>query len=103
VLIPVALCLIAIYVTGHWVAGAAVAVLLVSWLLLRPAEGPPVLALALTFQWVQVSIGIFFTPLTGIMLAALVDAEWLPMVLIGLGCVLSLIGLRIGIASFSGR
>ncbi len=75
------------YWTDEWVAGVAVAVLLLVWELLTPDEGPPVLALALTYQWMQVTIGIFYTALTGVQMDAMLDSNWRPMVLIGLGCV----------------
>jgi hypothetical protein len=89
-LIRAALVVAAVYATGEWTAGAAVAVLLLVWWLLTSAEGPPVLALALTYQWIQVSIGIFYVALTGEPLEATVKSDWRTMVLIGLGCVLSL-------------
>ena len=34
--------------------------LLLIWQLLATAEGPPVLALALSYQWMQVTVGIFY-------------------------------------------
>ena len=89
-LIRGALVVAAVYATGEWTAGAAVAVLLLVWWLLSSAEGPPVLALALTYQWVQVSIGIFYSALTGEPLEAMDKSDWRTMVLIGLGCVVSL-------------
>jgi len=60
------LILIAVYWTGYWIAGLAVAVLLLIWQLLSTGEGPPVLALALTYQWMQVTIGLFYWRLTGV-------------------------------------
>jgi len=97
-LIRAALVGIAVYVTGEWVAGAAVACLLLVWWLLGSAEGPPVLALALTYQWVQVSIGIFYSTLIGEPLEAMVKSDWRTMVLIGLGCVVTLaISLSVGL------
>ena len=78
------LILIAAYWTGYWVAGLAVAVLLLVWALLGSGEGPPVLALALTYQWMQVTIGIFYSALTGVELEAFYTTDWQRMVLIGL-------------------
>jgi len=89
-LIRAALIVIAAYWTGFWVAGAAVGVLLLVWELLATGEGPPVLALALTYQWMQVTIGIFYTTITGQELDAFVDTDWQTMVLIGLGCIVCL-------------
>src|SRR3989338_1273112 len=50
---------------GDWIAGARLVVLWSGWRLLRGPEGPPVLALAFTFQWVQVTIGLYYYGLTG--------------------------------------
>jgi hypothetical protein len=89
-LIRAALIIIAVYWTGYWVAGAAVAVLMFVWATLGDEEGPPVLALALTYQWAQVSIGVFYSALIGEPLETMYDAEWQTMMLIGLGCVICL-------------
>src|SRR5436190_5529723 len=78
------------YWMDDWVAGAAVAVLFLVWWLLSDAEGPPVLALALTYQWTQVTIGMFYSFLTGEQLDAIALSDWRPMVMIGLGCVTAL-------------
>src|SRR2546421_4565340 len=89
--------ILATYVCGHWLAGLAVAVLMLGWRLLRTPDAPPVLALAFTYQWIQVTIGIFYTGLTGAHLPAL-DRDWETMVLIGLGCVTALaLGVRLGL------
>ena len=96
-LIRAALVLIAVYATGEWIAGVAVVALLLVWWLLSSAEGPPVLALALTYQWVQVSVGIFYSALIGEPLEAMVKSDWRAMVLIGLGCVVTLaVALSVG-------
>jgi uncharacterized membrane protein AbrB (regulator of aidB expression) len=103
-LIRAALIFAAVYVTGEWIAGAAVAVLLLVWWLLSSAEGPPVLALALTYQWVQVSIGIFYSTLIGEPLEAMVKSDWQTMVLISLGCVVTLaISLSVGLVFMRNR
>ena len=78
------LVLFAVYFTGYWVAGLAVAVLLLIWALLGSTEGPPVLAIALTYQWMQVSIGIFYSAMTGVELEAFYATDWQRMVLVGL-------------------
>ena len=85
--IRAALVMFAVSWTGYWIAGLAVAVLLLIWALLSTAEGPPVLALALTYQWMQVTIGLFYSTLTGEELEAMYQTDWQRMMLIGLGWV----------------
>ncbi len=81
-----------------WIGGAAVATLWIVWKYMRDAEGLPVLAMALTFQWMQVTIGIWYFGLTGRHLDAMDLSNYRPMVLIGLGCVLALtVGLSGGL------
>jgi hypothetical protein len=83
-----------------WIAGVGLWVLCLGWRYLRSADGPPVLAMAFTFQWVQVTVGMYYYAVTGNTLQALdvtVLADYRPMVLIGLGCLLALlVGLRGG-------
>ena len=89
----------AIYLTGHWIGGLAVAVLIWVWWFLRPSAGPPILALALSFQWMQITLGIFYTAATGDVLPAFISTDWQRMVLVGLGCVVFLaLGLRLGVS-----
>jgi hypothetical protein len=83
-LIRAALVLAVTYWTGYWIAGLAVGVLLLIWALLSTPEGPPVLALALTYQWMQVTIGVFYSTLTGEELEAMYQTDWQRMMLIGL-------------------
>lgn len=97
-LVSVALIVAATYIVGHWLGGAATAVLLLGWRLLVTSEGPPVLALAFTYQWTQVSIGLFYHRLTGEGLDAIDGSDWETMMLIGLGCIVALaVGIRGGI------
>src|SRR5262249_18817336 len=86
-LIRAALVMFAVSWTGYWIAGLAVAVLFLIWALLSTAEGPPVLALALTYQWMQVTIGLFYSTLTGEQREAMYQTDWHRMMLIGLGWV----------------
>src|SRR5262245_4001580 len=51
--------------TGDWLTSVAVGVLWAIWRFLQPKEGPPVLAFALTFQWSQVTCGLFYTAYAG--------------------------------------
>jgi hypothetical protein len=98
------LAIVSIYVFGHWLAGLSLAVLFVVWAMLKAEEGPPVLALAMTTQWLQVTGGIFYTGLTGRTLPAIDGSEYQPMVLLGLGCVMTLtVGLWLGIRVMRNR
>ena len=94
----VVLVLAVTYLCGTWVAGACLAVLILIWRAIPRTEGPPTLQLALTTQWTQVSLGVFYVTLTGRELQATTSSNWVPMVLIGLGCVTALvIGIRLGL------
>lgn len=99
-----AIALAAVYIVGHWLAGAAILVLFLIWHLLPGEDGPPVLALALTTQWTQVTVGIFYSGLTGRALPAIDGSDYEPMVLMGLGCVTALaIGVWLGIRVMRNR
>ena len=81
-----------------WVAGAALWVLWLGWRNLGTSEGPPVLAAAFTFQWIQITIGLYYWALTGVPLPAFELSEYRSMILIGLGCLLALLlGLKLGL------
>jgi hypothetical protein len=91
-----ALIVAAIYLCGHWLAGLSVAVLLLIWRMLPAREGPPVLALAMTTQWTQVTIGVFYAGLTGRPMVTIERSEYQPMVLMGLA---SVVALTVGLAA----
>ena len=92
-----AVCLAASLLAGDWIAGLGLLVLWAGWHYLRSAEGPPVLALAFTFQWMQVTIGVYYHGLTRRPLDAVELSDYRPMVLIGLGCLVALlVGLVLG-------
>jgi hypothetical protein len=76
--------ILGIYGTGHWLGGAAVATGILIWTVLRAREGPPILAMALTYQLSQVSIGLFYVAATGDTLDAMVHSDWQRMMLLGL-------------------
>ena len=82
---------------GDWIAGLALAVLALAWVVLQPDEGPPVLALAATMQWVSVCVGFFYFLVTGRPMEATLRTDYRGMVLIGLGCVVAMVaGLAVG-------
>jgi hypothetical protein len=57
-----------------------------------------VLPLAVAFQWVQTSLGVFYNSFTGRPLIAITGSDYRPMVVIALGCVLSLaVGIHLGL------
>lgn len=79
-----------------WIAGASILVLWAGWRWL-PREGPPVLAVAFTFQWLQVTSGLFYHVLTGRPVWMMERCDYRSMMLIGLGCLIAtLFGLKLG-------
>jgi hypothetical protein len=85
------------FLSEDWIVGLAILALWFVWKIVPAGQGPPVLGLALTFQWVQVTAAPLYLGLTGRRVPEMDAADYRPMVLVGLGCVLCLaIGLRIG-------
>ena len=81
-----------------WLISASILVLWAIWKLTLTNDGLFVVPMALTFQWVQSTIGLFYLGITGRMLDAIQRSDWRPMVMIGLGCCLALaIGFRLGL------
>src|SRR5437899_2760979 len=85
------------YIVDDWIGACAVGVLWLAWRTIRDDDGLPILAMALTFQWVQVTSGVWYHALTGRPLATIALSDYRPMVLIGLGCVAAL---TVGFAAF---
>src|SRR5262249_47941167 len=79
-------------VFGDWLAGLCAAVLALAWVTLPAEEGAPVLALAASMQWVSVTIGDFYHLVTGRDVEATLRADYRWMVVLGLGCVVAMIG-----------
>jgi hypothetical protein len=83
---------------SDWLGGASIVVFWLGIKLLLTDDRIPVLLAAFAHQWMQVTIGIFYSAATGHILPAQSGSDYRPMVLIGLGCILSLAaGLRFGI------
>ena len=86
------------FFVNDWIAGAAIIVLWLGFKLLVTGDRIPVLFLAFLFQWTQVTIGVFYVGLLGRDIPTVYLSDYRPMVLIGLGCVLSIaIGVRAGV------
>jgi hypothetical protein len=82
--------------TADWIAGVAILVLWLVWRRSPCAEGPPVIALALAMQWVEVTSGLFYVGATGRTLKTALGVDHRPMVLIGLG---SIVVLMLGLSA----
>jgi hypothetical protein len=84
-------------VSGDWLLALCTFMLALGWVLLPAEEGPPVLALAYTLQWITVCIGLYYVAITGRPLQATLGSNYEPMVLIGLGTLFALMmGLLFG-------
>ena len=92
------------FLMGSWMHAAALVTLLLIWTQLPKHEGPPVLKLAMTMQWGQVTVGLFYSRLTGDVFPVMQARAYEEMVGIGLGCVLALtFGLAAGIRFVNAR
>jgi hypothetical protein len=81
-----------------WLISASILVLWAIWKLTLTSDGLFVVPMALTFQWVQSTIGLFYLGFTGRTLDTIQRSDWRPMVMIGLGCCLALaLGFRLGL------
>jgi len=90
--------------TGEPIGATALVVLWLGYKLLSTGDGLSVLMLAFGFQWIQVSIGLFYTGLTGRPLITSLESNYQPMVMLGLGCILAMaVGIRLGIAAVRRR
>lgn len=99
-----ALVFLAIYLFGSWMYGASVAVILLIWKGLPDSEGPPVLKLAMTTQWVSVSIGLFYAALSGREMGIAETSAYDRTMVMALGAVAALtIGLIIGVRMVQAR
>jgi hypothetical protein len=83
--------------TDDALIGASLAVLWLIWKLTMTDDGMFVVPLALTFQWLQSTLGLFYLDFFGRSVDAIDRSDYRPMVMIGLGCCLALaIGVFLG-------
>jgi hypothetical protein len=84
--------------TGDWLGPVSIVALWMCLKLTSTGDRLYVLPLAMTFQWSQTSLGVFYQGFTGRTVPAILISDYRPMVLIGLGCVLALsAGIRLGL------
>jgi hypothetical protein len=77
--------------------GASIVVLWLIWKLTMTHDGMFVVPMALTFQWAQSTLGLFYLGFFGRSVEAIDRSDYRPMVMIGLGCCLALaIGVFLG-------
>jgi hypothetical protein len=97
-LIAVGLVTFFIYVyADDWLPSLALLTLWISIKLVSTHDRLFALPMALTFQWSQVTLGVFYLGLTGRAVPAIDECDYRPMVLIGLGCCLALAaGIKLG-------
>ena len=84
--------------TGDWLTGVSVMTLMICIKLVSSHDGLYVLPIALSFHWMQGNLGLIYLGVTGREVQAIYDSDWRPMVLIALGCCLSLaVGINLGL------
>jgi len=71
-------------ISGDWLPAAAVGVLWVIWRVLPDESGPPILAVAMSYQWVQVTVGMIYAVVTGRTLLPMQQIDYHPIVIISL-------------------
>jgi hypothetical protein len=69
---------------GDWLALLALAVLWLGWRYLSREPGVPIAAAAFTYQWLQVTIAIFYAAFTGRVVREMLATDYRPMVIVGL-------------------
>jgi hypothetical protein len=95
------ICICTGIVAEDWLVGAGMMVLGIGWKYLPRPGGLPVLPLAFTFQWLQIMSALLYRAFAGRTISELDICDYRPMVLIGLGSLLSLmIGLNCGFKVF---
>jgi hypothetical protein len=80
------------FLADEWIVGVAMVILWVAWEYLSREKGPPVIALAFTHQWTQVMIAVVYLAVTGRRVPEMNFADYRPMLLVGLGTIVSLFG-----------
>lgn len=78
------------FLADDWIASVGLVVLFGGWKYLLREPGPPIVAAAFSMQWLQVMIGLVYFAISTRQVPEMRNADYRPMVLIGLGCVVAL-------------
>lgn len=91
-------------VTGDWLPGVCLAALVLIWTLVHKDRLAWPLTFALTYQWLQVTVGVFYEPVVGRVVTSTPAIVMRDMVLVGLASLLALAcGLSIGQRAIASR
>ena len=85
------LCL-ALLLSPQPLLGVSLLVLLGGYHFLGPQNGPPVVAAAFTYQWLQITIALLYFALTGRQIVEMRTIDYKPIVLISLSAIVALFG-----------
>ena len=83
---------VTLLLSDRWLLGPSLFVLLVGLYLLSRDDGPPVVAAAFTYQWLQVTVALWYLAVTSRRIDDLNDPEPTRMVLIGLATIVAFFG-----------
>jgi len=75
-----------------WIAFLALVTLWLGWRYLPREPGAPIAAAAFTYQWMQVTIAIFYAAITGREIMDMRLVDYRPMILVGLASVVAMFG-----------
>lgn len=78
--------------SNDWLAPAAIGVLWIMWRVLPDDQGPPILAIAMSYQWTQVTVGMLYAIVTGRQLVPMQQIDYHPIVTMSLLCLLAVTG-----------
>ena len=91
-------CLVLYVFAGDWLLVFSMLVLWACLKLTSTDDRLYVLPLAITFQWSQTSLGLIYLAASGRKVPAITGSDYRPMMLIALGCVLTLaVGIKVGL------
>ena len=89
-LIVVGVALLLSLLGSDWIPGLSIMILWGAWKYLSREPGPPVIAAAFTHQWLQVTIAVLYSAVTGRTITQMEQVDYRPMMLIGLCSLVSL-------------
>lgn len=78
--------------SSDWIPGLSIVILWGGWKYLSREPGPPVVASAFTHQWLQVTIAVLYSIVTGRTITQMEQVDYRPMMLIGLGSLVAMFG-----------